>query len=120
MINESALVFLFLSLAGFFQPLSASGIQSAEDDFFTDEVIEAATGVLSFVLFILSLSAYLVTKVKKLIFAVGAFGLFTLHALIDLLEDVVQAFDTIFVDSTLSAIMLAILILFFLAIMKVR
>jgi hypothetical protein len=115
MINESVLMFLFLS--GFFQPLSTSDNQYT-GDLFTDEVIEAATGVLSFVLFLLSLSAYLVTKVKKLIFAVGAFGLFTLHAFIDFLEDAVQAFDTIFVDSILSTIMLAILILFFLAIIK--
>lgn len=76
--------------------------------------------LLSFVLFLLSLSAYLGTKIRKLIFAVGAFGLFSIHSIIDLLEDRKQSFDAPFMDIILSSIILVILVLFFLAIIKRR
>jgi hypothetical protein len=76
-----------------------------------EELIEFALIILSFILVLLSLSAYLVS-------AVGAFGLFFLYSVVDFLEYLVPFFDTPYTDIISSSILLAILILFFLAITK--
>jgi hypothetical protein len=117
MISESFIVFLFIS--GFYQQIN---LQDENEDIeqyeIPEEMIEIVIGILSFILFLLSLSAYLATKVKKLIFAVGAFGLFTVSAAIDVLEDKISIFDPPYMDLLLSFLMLSILVLFFLAIIQ--
>lgn len=117
MINESFILFLFIS--GFFQQVNVLDDGEDIDQYEIPEgIIEIVIGALAFVLFLLSLSAYLATKIKKLIFAVGAFGLFSISALIDILEDTIEVFDAPYMDLVLSLIMLSVLILFFLAIIQ--
>jgi hypothetical protein len=117
MITESFILFLFIS--GFFQQINIQDENEEVEQYeIPEEMIEIIIGILSFILFLLSLSAYLATKVKKLIFAVGAFGLFAISATIDVLEDKIPIFDPPFMDLVLSFIMLSVLVLFFLAIIQ--
>lgn len=119
MISESFILLLFIS--GFFQQINIQDESEEVEQYEIPEgIIEIVIGVLAFVLFLLSLSAYLATKVKKLIFAVAAFGLFTISAAIDVLEDTISIFDPPYMDLVLSFIMLSILVLFFLAIIQRR
>jgi hypothetical protein len=113
--NEPVLILLVL--AGLVQPVSMSD-EDTEQYEIPEELIEFSLIILSFILVLLSLSAYLVTKFKRLLFAVGAFGLFFLYSVLDLLEDLVPFFDTPYTDIISSSVLLAILILFFLAITK--
>ena len=57
-------------------------------------------------------------QLKKMIFAIAAFGLFAVESFIDYLEDVVPILDTPYIDILLAIISLTILILFFLAFIK--
>ena len=87
---------------------------------FTDEILEIIVGIFALFLFALSLSAYRTIQLKKMIFAVAAFGLFAVESFIDYLEDVVPILDSPYVDLLLAIISLVILILFFLAFIKRR
>jgi len=86
----------------------------------TDEIIEIIVGIFALFLFALSISAYKTIQLKKMIFAIVAFGLFAVESFIDYLEDVIPALDTPYIDILLAIISLAILILFFLAFIKRR
>ena len=85
---------------------------------FTDEILEIIVGIFALFLLALSLSAYRTIQLKKMIFAVAAFGLFAVESFIDYLEDVVPILDSPYVDLLLAIISLVILILFFLAFIK--
>lgn len=87
---------------------------------FTDEILEIIVGIFALFLFALSLSAYRTIQLKKMVFAVAAFGLFAVESFIDYLEDVVPILDSPYVDLLLAIISLVILILFFLAFIKRR
>jgi hypothetical protein len=114
--NEPVLILLVL--AGLVQPVSISDDDDTEQYEIPEELIEFALIIISFILVLLSLSAYLVTKFKRLLFAVGAFGLFFLYSVVDFLEDLVPFIETPYTDIISSSILLAVLILFFLAITK--
>jgi hypothetical protein len=86
----------------------------------TDEIIEIIVGIFALFLFVLSISAYRTIKLKKMIFAIAAFGLFAVESFIDYLEDVLPSFDAPYIDILLAIISLTILILFFLAFVKRR
>jgi hypothetical protein len=86
----------------------------------TDEIIEIIVGIFALFLFALSISAYRTIKLKKMIFAIAAFGLFAVESFIDYLEDVIPAFDTPYIDILLAIISLVILVLFFFAFIKRR
>jgi hypothetical protein len=81
----------------------------------TDEIIEIIVGIFALFLFALSLSAYRSIQLKKMIFAIAAFGLFAIESFIDYLEDVIPILDSPYIDILLAIISLVILILFFLA-----
>ena len=85
---------------------------------FTDETLEIIVGIFALFLFALSLSAYKTIRLKKMIFAIAAFGLFAVESFIDYLEDVVPILDSPYIDLLLAIISLVILILFFLAFIK--
>ena len=68
----------------------------------------------------LSISAYRTIKLKKMIFAIAAFGLFAVESFIDYLENVLPSFDAPYIDILLAIISLTRLILFFLAFVKRR
>ena len=64
----------------------------------------------------LSISAYRRTAIKGIIYAAIAFGLFAVQMLFDYLEDEVPGFETPYNDMVFLSTTLAILLLFFLAI----
>ena len=86
----------------------------------TDEILEIIVGIFALFLFALSLSAYKTIRLKKMIFAIAAFGLFAIESFIDYLEDVIPALETPYIDILLAIISLVILVLFFLAFIKRR
>lgn len=78
--------------------------------------IMAVTGILSLLLLALSISAYRRTGLKKIIYAAAAFALFGIQLLFDSLEETFEVLDTGLGSVIASSMTLAILVLFFLAI----
>lgn len=82
--------------------------------------LEIGIGIFSLLLFALSITAYRNTGIKKILFAAGAFGLFGIQLLVDSLEDYVEWIEESVIDILVPLITLAILILFFVAMVKKR
>jgi hypothetical protein len=82
------------------------------------QAIKIAIAAFSLLLLGLSISAYRKTQIRKLVYAAVAFGLFSLQLFFDYLEDAVPAFDTPYSDIIFFGITLAILVLFFMAIVR--
>ena len=82
------------------------------------QAIKIAIAVFSLLLLALSISAYRKTAFKKILYAAVAFGLFALQMFVDYLEDAIDAFDTPYTDIVFFGITLAILVLFFMAIVR--
>jgi hypothetical protein len=83
-----------------------------------DEIIEIMVGIFALFLFALSISAFRTFQIKKMVFAIAAFGLFAVESFIDYLEDVIPVLDTPYIDVLLAIISFAILVLFFIALIK--
>ncbi len=86
--------------------------------FAIDDGLEIAIGIFSIILFALSITAYRNTGIKKILFAAAAFGLFAIQLLVDSLEDYIEFFEEGITDILVALITLAILVLFFVAIVK--
>jgi hypothetical protein len=82
------------------------------------QAIKIGIAAFSLLLLGLSVSAYRKTHLKRLVYAAVAFGLFALQMFVDYLEDAVPAFDTPYSDMIFFGITLAILVLFFVAIVR--
>lgn len=82
------------------------------------QVIQIAIAAFSLLLLGLSISAYKKTALKRILYAAVAFGLFAIQMFFDYLEDAVEAFDTAYTDIIFFGITLAILVLFFMAIVR--
>jgi hypothetical protein len=82
------------------------------------QAIKIAIAAFSLLLLVLSISAYKKTAFKKILYAAVAFGLFALQMFVDYLEDAIDAFDTPYTDIIFFGITLAILVLFFMAIVR--
>jgi hypothetical protein len=82
------------------------------------QAIKIAIAAFSLLLLGLSISAYRKTGFRRLVYAAVAFGLFALQLFFDYLEDAVPAFDTPYADVIFFGITLAILVLFFMAIVR--
>jgi hypothetical protein len=82
------------------------------------QAIKIAIAAFSLLLLGLSVSAYRKTHLRRLVYAAVAFGLFALQLFFDYLEDAIPAFDTPYSDMIFFGITLAILVLFFMAIVK--
>lgn len=82
------------------------------------QIIKIAIAAFSLLLLGLSLSAYSKTRLKKIIYAAVAFGLFAVQLFFDYLEDAVPAFETAYNDIIFYAMTLAILVLFFVAVVR--
>jgi hypothetical protein len=82
------------------------------------QIIKVGIAAFSVLLLGLSLSAYKKTALKSIIYAAAAFGLFAAQLFFDYLEDAVAGFDQPFNDVIFYAMTLAILVLFFLAIVR--
>lgn len=91
-----------------------------EEAFDIGDGLEIAIGIFSLVLFALAITAYRNTKIKKILFAAAAFGLFAVQLIIDPLEDYVEFLEEQYIDILLPLITLTILVLFFVAIVKKR
>jgi hypothetical protein len=82
------------------------------------QAIKIAIAAFSLLLLGLSISAYKKTALKKILYAAVAFGLFAIQMFVDYLEDAFEAFDTPYTDVIFFGITLAILVLFFTAIVR--
>jgi hypothetical protein len=83
-----------------------------------ETVILAITGIFSLLLLALSISAYRKTGLKKIIYAAAAFALFGVQLLFESLEETFEVLDTGYGSVITSSMTLAILVLFFLAIVQ--
>lgn len=91
-----------------------------EETFGIGDGLEIGIGIFSIILFALAITAYKNTKIKKILFAAAAFGLFAIQLLVDSLEDYSDFLDEQYIDILIPLITLAILVLFFVAIVKKR
>ena len=82
------------------------------------QAIKIAIAAFSILLLGLSISAYKKTSLKTTLYAAVAFGLFAIQMFFDYLEDAIEAFDTPYSDIIFFGITLAILVLFFMAIVR--
>jgi hypothetical protein len=82
------------------------------------QAIKIAIAAFSLLLLGLSISAYKKTALRRMLYAAVAFGLFAVQMFFDYLEDAIQAFDTPYTDVIFFGITLAILVLFFMAIVR--
>ena len=91
------------------------GIESFE----IGDGLEIGIVAFSLILFALSITAYRNTGIKKILFAAGAFGLFSIQLLIEPLEDYFEILEEV-EDIMIPLITFVILVLFFIAIVKRR
>jgi hypothetical protein len=82
------------------------------------QVIKIGIAAFSVLLLGLSLSAYKKTALKGILYAALAFGLFAVQMFFDYLEDAVEGFEQPYSDVIFYAMTLAILVLFFLAVVR--
>jgi hypothetical protein len=82
------------------------------------QAIQIAIAAFSLLLLGLSISAYKKTALKRILYAAVAFGLFAIQMFFDYLEDAFEVFDTPYTDVIFFGITLAILVLFFMAIVR--
>lgn len=110
-----ALLFVFSEL------LLQSDIAEGEEEWYDsiESIIQAAIGIFSLLLLGLSIMAYRRTGLKKIIFAAIAFSLFAIQLILEALEETIGILEEPPIGDILSASMtLAILVLFFLAIVR--
>jgi hypothetical protein len=81
-----------------------------------EQAINIAIAGFALLLLALSLSAYRRTRVRRTLYAAVAFGLFAVQRLFEFLEETVPDLDTPLGDLVVSGMTLAVLVLFFLAI----
>jgi hypothetical protein len=82
------------------------------------DIFDYASGIFAAVLFVLSLIAYRNTKTRKLLFVSAAFALFSLRTIIARLDFIIPEAQSTTIEIALSLSAFAILILFFMAIVK--
>ena len=82
------------------------------------QLIKIGIAAFSMLLLGLSISAYKKTALKSIIYAAIAFGLFAAQLFFDYAEDVIEGWEQPFNDVIFYAMTLAILILFFMAIVR--
>lgn len=80
-----------------------------------EQAIKISIAALSLLLLALSLSAYRRTHLRRLLYAAAAFGLFAVQMVVETLEDALEV-GAPYVDIVAPGFALAILVLFFLAI----
>jgi hypothetical protein len=82
-------------------------------------IIYLIGAIFSIILLALSITAYKNTGLKKIKYAIAAFGLFAAFLLYESLEHTFKAsFNTSYIDMIISSMTLAIVVLFFLAIIR--
>jgi hypothetical protein len=81
-------------------------------------LLKIGIGVFSLLLLALSISAYRKTGLRKVIYAAIAFALFAIQLFFEYLDDTVESFGTPYNDLIYYGMTLAILVLFFLAVVR--
>jgi len=81
-------------------------------------IISASIAIFSVLLLVVSISGYRKTRIRLTIYAIIIFGLFAIQQFLDLLDDVVPILDNTITDLVVHSSTLAILIIFFLAIIR--
>jgi len=117
--------FVFFSISLFLPqipPLAVEEFDEIEIEHFDDIEfgIDAVIGVFALLLFSLSILAYKRTRLKMMVYAAGAFVLFAIQLLLQSLEETYDFLESPLTDIMTSALTLAILVLFFLAIVRGR
>lgn len=82
------------------------------------QLIKIGIAGFSILLFGLSISAYKKTALKGILYASVAFGLFAVQLFFDYAEDAIEGWEQPYNDVLFYAMTLAILVLFFVAIIK--
>ena len=90
------------------------------EPFGIDDGLKIGIIIFSVILFALSITAYRNTGIKKILFAAAAFALFAIQLFVDSIEDYLEFFGEDATDILVSLITFAILVLFFVAIVKKR
>jgi hypothetical protein len=85
-----------------------------------ENAIASGIGIFSLLLLALSITAYRKTGLRITIYAMIIFALFAIQQLLDYLDNTYDSLDTPITDVTISALTLAILVLFFLAIVRTK
>ncbi len=83
-----------------------------------EQIIKIGIAAFSLLLLGLSISAYRKTALKGIVYAAVAFGLFAVQLFFEYLEDAVEGFDAPYNDVIFLGMTLAILVLFFMAIVR--
>ena len=85
-----------------------------------ENAVALAIGIFSLLLLALSITAYRKTGLRFTIYAIIIFALFAIQQTIEFLEDSFSSLDTPITDVAISSLTLAILVLFFLAIVRTK
>ena len=85
-----------------------------------ENIIAAAIGVFSLLLLALSITAFRKTRLRITIYAMIIFALFAIQQLLDYSSNIYRSLDTPITDVVISALTLAILVLFFIAIVRTK
>src|ERR671931_126318 len=93
-------------------------LQIEESTIGIENVLKIVIVVFSVLLLALSVSAYRKTGFKKIVYAIAAFALFGIQSLFDFLADNVSLYDTEYNHIILLTMTIAILVLFFVAVVK--
>jgi hypothetical protein len=116
-VGSEVLTLFFVFSGLFLQEDIAEGEEGFYDNI--EGAIQAAIGIFSLLLLGLSILAYRRTGLKKIIFAAIAFSLFAIQLILESLEETIGILEELPIGDILSASMtLAILVLFFLAIVR--
>ena len=114
-LGPGTLSILLTVFSGFFLQ---TGLSEEEWYDSIESAILATTGIFSLLLLALSILAYRRTGLRKIIFAAIAFSLFAVQLLLESIEETFLIGDLPIMDILSSSMTLAILILFFLAIVR--
>ena len=85
-----------------------------------ENAIALGITVISLLLLALSVTAYRKTRLKVTIYAIIIFALFAIQQFIDYLDNIIVALDNPITDVVVSSLTLAIMALFFLAIVRTK
>jgi len=85
-----------------------------------ENAVALGIAIFSILLLALSITAYRKTGLKLTIYAIIIFALFAIQQTMEFLEDTFSSLDTPITDVTISSLTLAILVLFFLAIVRTK
>ena len=117
--------FILLSISPFLPQIPVLDVEEFDEieiEHFDDIEfgIDAVIGVFALLLFSLSILAYKRTRLRMMVYAAGAFVLFAIQLLLQSLEETYDFLESPVADIMSSALTLAILVLFFLAIVRGR